>query len=996
MSSLLNNNSDSLSATIVEIDRRNKRLAASGAENELNSRRRFLEYLDATISRPFSHELAREWWQLDDDKDMLTQTILEWATSFHRPGITKVFVATRVLRAWSQFGADVTAAVLHFIDSATCESGRDKPALYHVVSELGRSEHFSTARYLQWLIARGGLHGADVAPNGPCSTSLLGELPTHNLTEGILELRMTLLTRAEFSVEEEEERIKQYMAIINFDLPGMQTHLDQDLSSVNIPPHAERIPMITLASRTTKSELGLWLRQKIRVQMIQPTIPPLDDWDDCPMKKGTPAITSSEFDTIRQYLELIDDYTMLADVMMIVASSNDAEVLASCADTLALHLETFAAIGALKGLFNNLMSRLRNLSEENDSIPRGFLVSLSELAARLPEQEANAQQLAQELLRSDRKTAADACSPVSDHMAIVETAEVDFTDEIEKVLASGNSMDGGTLDRLFQRIILRSEASWEKYPEQQRSCGLLLTRLRTFDTSHFDGLMTAWVKHLLQTTGRPSLTNILGPLISFGCLMLRDIVQSYNLLGNTADTQATALDMLALLVGPCIMPDILTNQEAYRLRIKQAHMQQDRPGETLLVIRKALESCPSDDKTMQGQRVAQLQSLFGSPTMRGLLRSLVLADPGAFTQKLVQPLLQSGMSEPAKIVNAAIDYLLVGKEGSHQVTTETLLNFANDLSLPFCQIKLASMLGEEDSLVHDGETARSDRLDAFDKAIKSAVHSGSTAWASIVPLLDTTVIQHLRLRAEQQFLSLFPSPKALNVESLADLRDRVAQAQSVLRIINTTVCGASPSVSSTVTYPSLGPDIVAACNGLWLILSNPFSPETKDCITTQWLPLLLSFVLLRAPALDTTKLGQESRARIILALVAIYLQLQVLDTNAETANSLSEQTFDLGLSLVDPLPEDMRQQCIRSLRDTVCNSGVSYMLSYWPNPSEWLVMVQKERSAAGSAALDKRTMEKEKSTPFSLRRWENLGEPTPNVGENDTSLSLTLFGARRG
>ena len=37
----------------------------------------------------------------------------------------------------------------------------------------------------------------------------------------------------------------------------------------------------------------------------------------------------------------------------------------------------------------------------------------------------------------------------------------------------------------------------------------------------------------------------------------------------------------------------------------------------------------------------------------------------------------------------------------------------------------------------------------------------------------------------------------------------------------------------------------------------------------------------------------------------------------------------------------------------------------------------------------------EKLSPFLFRRWEILSEPTPNVGENDTSLSLTLFDARK-
>lgn len=45
--------------------------------------------------------------------------------------------------------------------------------------------------------------------------------------------------------------------------------------------------------------------------------------------------------------------------------------------------------------------------------------------------------------------------------------------------------------------------------------------------------------------------------------------------------------------------------------------------------------------------------------------------------------------------------------------------------------------------------------------------------------------------------------------------------------------------------------------------------------------------------------------------------------------------------------------------------------------------------AMGGAAQDT------KYTPFVLRRWELMQDPTPNAGENDTSLSLQLFAARR-
>ena len=36
-----------------------------------------------------------------------------------------------------------------------------------------------------------------------------------------------------------------------------------------------------------------------------------------------------------------------------------------------------------------------------------------------------------------------------------------------------------------------------------------------------------------------------------------------------------------------------------------------------------------------------------------------------------------------------------------------------------------------------------------------------------------------------------------------------------------------------------------------------------------------------------------------------------------------------------------------------------------------------------------------RTLPFNVRWWEMLAEPTPHVGANDTSLSLTMFGARK-
>jgi mediator of RNA polymerase II transcription subunit 12 len=235
------------------------------------------------------------------------------------------------------------------------------------------------------------------------------------------------------------------------------------------------------------------------------------------------------------------------------------------------------------------------------------------------------------------------------------------------------------------------------------------------------------------------------------------------------------------------------------------------------------------------------------------------------------------------------------------------------------------------------------------------------------------------------------------VDDLSSIQSRVTQAENLLRIIDATAYSI-PSAVTNSNYANLAPEIVSTLNGLWLLLSNSQSHEVKNLIITKWLPLLLNFTTIHASSFESTKPGHESRAKTILALVAIYLQLQALDVSTEVVSNLIEQSFDLALHLVDCLPDDTRQQCIRSLRDTISSPRLRYLFSFSADPTNWLILSQKERIPAvqGSGPSDGRPVEKEKLTPFALRRWEMLGEPTPNVGENDTSLSLTLFGARRG
>jgi mediator of RNA polymerase II transcription subunit 12 len=323
-----------------------------------------------------------------------------------------------------------------------------------------------------------------------------------------------------------------------------------------------------------------------------------------------------------------------------------------------------------------------------------------------------------------------------------------------------------------------------------------------------------------------------------------------------------------------------------------------------------------------------------------------------------------------------------------RISVQKVLSLADDFTLPFCLLKLSSMLSTAESNSANSEGGVSSHVQAFDRAIEMAVATGNTTWTCIVPLLDISIAQHLRSRAETQFLSLFPSPKT--TDGIINMPERVKQAENLLYIIEATAY----SILMPPPNSTLSSEMVTTFNNTWQLISivNIHNTELKEVMLHKWLPLLLSFATIHSSAFELNKAGNESRARTLLALAAIILELQALEPMAPVISAMIERAFDLGLQLVDLLPDDMRQQCIRGLRDTTSDPRIAYLFSIAPNPSGWLVLSQKEKAMGANGQVE----EKEKLAQFPLKRWEMLGDPTPVIGVNDTSISLTLFGAGRG
>ena len=103
-----------------------------------------------------------------EDRTLLISTLLEWTASTFRHGIFRVFTSVRLLRRWKAVGIDIDSHIFAFLSRAGNSNGMEMCHVYHVISELVRSQTFSVGRYFQWLMARGGTDGYQSSKGKVC------------------------------------------------------------------------------------------------------------------------------------------------------------------------------------------------------------------------------------------------------------------------------------------------------------------------------------------------------------------------------------------------------------------------------------------------------------------------------------------------------------------------------------------------------------------------------------------------------------------------------------------------------------------------------------------------------------------------------------------------------------------------------------------------------------------------------------------------------------
>lgn len=1021
------------------VNARNSQVSITTTASPAVGRPQLVRLLDATLLGQIDRDLPQKCWATGDDKVDIVRTTVDWATSFYRPGLARVYIAANLIKVWSTLRINVTATILEHMDTIPAGDGGRKQMVYHLVTELVRTGQFLVSQYFQWLVARGACsHPSEVdSDDAPCTTRLLVHLPIRYLTEDQKDDRANLLRRAaNYSAAEEANDISNSLMCVNHTL-GLPLQGDTMAGRRPIPLR-KLLPRILSSSKALQTAVGLHLRETVLrlVKSVQP-------------------VSLRIFSAIRTILEATQDFYALCDVLKLCSKTTNIEVLASCVDTVNLHLQVFYAQGGAERLFTIFFERLKAINQEQGLVSRPLLAALCFLSRRMPSRQELSKYLAHELTQSDRNNATDACSPISDNMVNPPSgADGEVSEQIEKLLASGNSIDYPTMNRLFGYIIRRLEAGWAKMDDNRRVHASLLTRLRLFDAQHFDKLMSDWVGRVRLLKSRQRLDAVFPLLIITDALPIAFLVGRASLtqappLGDAEAAAAAAPDvatpgavtylqeLLHLILSRLPADTDLSQEEAYRFGIYQRAIQLNHYKGLLSLIRHAAVEY-ADLRARVGDAKLPLDDGTYRESVLDALRLLVVVHTAdvteAFSPKNIPP---SGF----RLIHEMISNLFqqAGRLGSpFTAAYDEILRLTNELTMPFCQVKLNMDLSISPPRPTEGEDGQRQpspsQFDLFAKAMDRAIEAQNIMWTTMLPCLSEDISRHLQSQARSRFLALVPTPSSLssskaptNPQNPSANSNNLYLAEKLLGVIEAIVVGQPPPNTA-----QLNSVVADRLSDLVEIVVATKIREGKTAgvlgpIFKHWLPMLLKFVLLHSVSLEpmsasvmtTSAQGKlvmpphhEARAHTVLALCRLFLALEALPSHL-VGGGLRQQVFDVATVLADGLPDDLRLHCAKSILllpgmmpnlHTSSDARLHYILSVpQMSPMDSLMLAHREKTTMphSTAARGMGAMygigpaSQEKLSPYVLRRWELLSEPTPNVGVNDTSLSLSLFEAIR-
>lgn len=872
----------------------------------------------------------------------LVPALLSWSASVYRTGDSRVYLAAGILSQLHKRGYDTDEAVIVFLRSQSSVV-LQASNVYRVIAELIRADCFSPGRYMQWLMTSGALSGGS-----SCSFSndLLVALPLDALPPHLLNSRNMLLRRLG-NFKEETGSIKATVARTLFE------------ESDDLNTAFSLIGLSGSAKMAVAREISLKTAERAKL--------------------GT--ITLQGFCKVRTILESCGDHRALADIVQSASHTDDPSLLATLTDTVSMHARSFGALGCLHFLLCQLLERYNALRSQQP-LDRRFILALTSLTKRFPEKKTLVGHLEQDLAICEQQNSMNVCSPASDSIVSMHASNLASDSDIDAVFASGNNMDEQLMQRVFARIVQRARKATSadaQYPS--KVCGWLeQLRAAAVDLRSFDQMATRHVRACLNSAEQAiPPCNIISALVASGCTPFACMVEE-------AKTPPAASTMVRILTSSGTIDGGLHAAEAYQYRVQQqlycsAHSEK--------VIHLFIAAMDCSDVPLEDQS----------------LLDLVLDYTVAHHNDVVKSLASQSWS-PVSLANCSRLVMKVLSLGRRQNTDGQLdahgiVAIADALSVAYCSgaLKLQSMLSPE-------------RSNEVQQAVLEAIASGSEVWPQLLESIGKDIIHEVYRWARDEVMSQAFEP---------DVPERAGRRgiDRSLDILDVTFHAArqddSGAIITTITEKLKEIDA-------HLLDATLAGPENGYTLRT--LRVLLHLIVLYSTSSETGKDGlDQSRGQLLASLSTILVHPKL-----RGSQELLEYIYDVASAVADTLPEAILCMLTRSI--TSKDSILPSLFGSRTSPDAWLAITshpqpqgsQQQRAllkpAGGQPQLPGRQSQQQspvqqhgfqrppvradvrpvtdvRMMPFPLRRWEIMSDATPIIGDNDTSLSLGLFGARK-
>lgn len=734
----------------------------------------------------------------------------------------------------------------------------------------------------------------------------------------------------------------------------------------------------TLLSQNVKSAVARWIRQHLisRLQVYNECDTSDEDFDrqiPTSSRHSSNFMTLEQFQLVRHILEELEDFSILADVLFIVSSGGQGLILTDVTDTVNHYFDIFDAIGAADCLFRSLYQQVRD-SCGQELPDKDFLESLMDLACHLSDVDEEVRNLQKEMSAHVSRHSAAAYSPISDNMveAVQFTTEPTFADEMDQMLASGTSMDKQTLTRVFRTIIDHLETSDRKSTHLTTRFAQLLARLRKFAPKTFNALLRGWLQELPISNPRKEISKITPPLICARVVSLDVVLNNTTLLlshNGNRDAQATlALDLLAIVTEARSGRMPVVEYRSYRLPNQIKRLLRTSPASVMSIVSVALDACTATNIPLRTRARTQLNSL----AVRNLIQILVIMQ----SRSAIDSRSSFSTNGLQKAFGAGLDCDELGAPPHFglRIRISKLLETLNDLNVPLAQLELRAILEVSDS----GGNAANAIAEAFLDFPKNPTTHYIDLRACLVSELSVSQAASIRERAETEILAwvvrniAFGSKEGLT----AAIEAWVSIVEAAAFSVRTET---SPLIHQISDY---------------LLAIGAMPPEDKDRldrgIDTNDVFHFIS-VLLRILTIHQSTFQHQKNSQSTLLQVLVSLGLLLIHPLLHSNPTLAGFVFDTLNLFSDFATHETRSRCISTLREHpgARDPRLQFIFGYSEIvDGEWL-QVSIQSSSIGDSKIEGAT------TPYPLRRWEMVQDATPITTENDTSLSLIFFGARK-